>query len=116
VDWRHPRALRASTGSLLRLPVLEVDLSGLRAALAPRDPLWLGLSPRGGVSLWDSGALPAGAVVLVVGSEGEGLSEEAVGAIDRTVTIPMAAPVESINVTAAAAVVLFELARQRRHR
>ena len=114
VDWRHPRALRASTGSLLRLPVVEsMTLPALRCALSTLDPVWLGLSPRGGVSLWEPNALPLRRVVLVVGSESEGLSAEAEATIDGTVTIPMAPPVESINVTAAAAVVLFELARRR---
>jgi len=135
VDWRHPRALRASTGSLLRLPVVDgISLPSLRAGLAAslttgqstgpatrlasrlasREPLWIGLSPRNGVPLWEPEALPErGPVCVVVGSEGEGMSEEALSAVDRTVTLPMAAPVESINVTAAAAVVLFELARRR---
>ncbi|HVS65828.1 MAG TPA: RNA methyltransferase [Thermoanaerobaculia bacterium] len=123
VDWRHPRALRASTGSLLRLPVVEgISLPSLRAGLAaslatglaPSSPLWIGLSPRNGVPLWETAALPEqGPVGVVVGSEGEGMSEEALSVVDRTVTIPMAAPVESINVTAAAAVVLFELVRRR---
>lgn len=116
VDWRHPRALRASTGSLLRLPVVGCTLGALRLALGEQRhpaPPWLGLSPRGGVGLWDPESLPSGQAVLVVGSEAGGLSADARSITDRTVTIPMEPGVESINVTAAAAVVLFELARRR---
>jgi RNA methyltransferase, TrmH family len=114
VDWRHPRALRASTGSLLRLPVLSpLPLAELRDALAVARPPWVGLAPRDGEPLWDCRDLAPGPVVLVLGAESAGLSRESAALLDRTVTIPMAGPVESINATAAAAVVLFELARRR---
>ncbi|HVS14464.1 MAG TPA: RNA methyltransferase [Thermoanaerobaculia bacterium] len=114
VDWRHPRALRASTGSLLRLPVLsQVPLESLRDALSPARPSWVGLAPHGGEPLWDCRDLAGGPLVLVLGAEGRGLSGGAAALLDVTVTIPMVAPVESINATAAAAVVLFELARRR---
>ena len=49
----HPRALRASAGSLLRLPVaVETGPDALDRQLAPLRPRWAALAPRGGESLW----------------------------------------------------------------
>jgi 23S rRNA (guanosine2251-2'-O)-methyltransferase len=56
-----------------------------------------------------------GAVALLVGSEGAGLPEPIVSGADQRVTIPMAAPVESLNAAVAAAVLLYEAVRQRTH-
>jgi 23S rRNA (guanosine2251-2'-O)-methyltransferase len=52
--------------------------------------------------------------VLVVGSEGKGLSRLVQESCDLTVAIPMAGPVESLNASVAASVVLAEVARRRR--
>jgi len=53
-------------------------------------------------------------VALVLGSELEGLSAEAVSAVDETVALPMEGMVASVNVSVAAAVILYEAQRQRR--
>ena len=69
----HPRALRASAGSLLRLPVaVDADVAAVEARLAPLHPRWVALVPRGGVELY--GALLERSLVLMLGSEGAGLS------------------------------------------
>jgi TrmH family RNA methyltransferase len=108
----HPRALRASAGSLLRMPVaLEVGPDALARHLAGLHPDWLVLVPRGGESLF-SAALD-GASILVVGAEGPGLSAALLARATRHLTIPMAAPVESLNATVAAALALFEIRRRR---
>jgi len=52
----------------------------------------------------------------VVGSEAHGLSPEVAALVDVAVTIPMSGSIESLNAAVAGAVVLFEVARQRRHR
>lgn len=107
----HPRALRASAGSLLRLPVAEgVEVTDLTERLEPLDPAWATLDPRGGRSIyrvdWRSRAM-----VLVVGAEGPGVSPDALARADLRLTIPMCPPVESLNATVSAAVVLFERLR-----
>jgi len=53
-------------------------------------------------------------IVLVVGSEGKGLSRLVRENCDAVVSIPMAGPTESLNASVAAGVVLAEIARQRR--
>jgi TrmH family RNA methyltransferase len=111
VAWRHPRSLRASTGSLLRLPVFAgLEPSELRHALAPLDGSWVALVPRGGEDLYR--AELGGNLVLAVGAEAAGLAERTLAFADRRITIPLAAGVESLNAHVAAAVVLFELRRR----
>jgi TrmH family RNA methyltransferase len=109
----HPRALRASAGSLLRLPVaVQADIDALDRRLRPLSPRRLALVPRGGTPWGD--VETGGAIVLLLGAEGPGLSRELIERADLRVTIPLAHPVESLNATVAAAIVLFEIARRRR--
>ncbi len=106
----HPRAQRAAAGSLLRLPVaVEVTSDDLSRHLG--EALWVALAPRGGLSVWD--APLSGRLVLAVGAEGPGLSPDLARRCRLVVTIPVRPPVESLNVTVAAAVALYEIARRR---
>ncbi|MCB1037832.1 MAG: RNA methyltransferase [Acidobacteria bacterium] len=114
VHPNHPRALRASAGSLLRLPVARnVEVAQLRERLAPLEPRWFALATRGGTDLYRAPAASTG--VLLLGSEGQGLSPEVQAACDIALTIPLESPVESLNVTVAAALTLFEWRRRRLH-
>ena len=113
VHPNHPRALRASAGSLLRLPVaVAAAATELGDRLAPLAPRWAALVSRGGQDLF--AASLTGCVILALGAEGGGLSAEALATADVELTIPLAPPVESLNVATAAAVALFELRRRRR--
>jgi TrmH family RNA methyltransferase len=111
----HPRALRASAGSLLRLPVaVNAAADAVATRLRPLAPRWAALVPRGGADLYASPALPAAdALVLALGAEGPGLSAPTAGRCDLRLTVPIEPPVESLNATVAAALVLFELRRRR---
>lgn len=118
VHPNHPRALRASAGSLLRLPVaIGVTAEALGAHLAPLSPLWAALAAAGGSDLY-AAELPVGSspLILALGAEGPGLSPEVerfVASRGLLLTIPLAPPVESLNVAVAAAVALFEIRRRR---
>jgi TrmH family RNA methyltransferase len=107
----HPRALRASAGSLLRLPMaVGADPDALELRLAPAAPRWAALVPRGGEPLWT--APLDGTLILAVGAEGPGLSPALLDWAALRLTIPLEAPVESLNATVAAALVLFEVKRR----
>ncbi|MCP3962096.1 MAG: RNA methyltransferase [bacterium] len=112
VHPNHPRALRASAGSLLRLPVaVAVSAEALAESLEPLGPLWAALTPHGGRDLFDTAV--QGCVVLALGTEGSGLSAQTAERAQIELTIPLLPPVESLNVAVAAAITLFELRRQR---
>src|SRR5581483_11542969 len=91
----HPRALRASAGSLLRLPVaVEVEPEALRTHLAELAATWLSLVAHGGRDLYAESL--AGTLVLALGAEGAGLSAAARAIAARELRIPLAPPVESL--------------------
>jgi TrmH family RNA methyltransferase len=113
VHPNHPRALRGSAGSLLRLPTaIRVEAAELDARLRRdgADPHWLALATRGGQSLWQ--AELDGCRVLALGAEGPGLSPEIEARCDLHLTIPLAGDVESLNAAVAASVALFEIRRR----
>ncbi len=106
----HPRALRASAGSLLRLPYASgVSPKDLHLHLEALSPTWATLAPREGTSLYQLSWRETW--VLVVGAEGPGVSREALELANLSVTIPMSGRVESLNATVSAAIVLFERSR-----
>jgi TrmH family RNA methyltransferase len=110
VHPNHPRALRASAGSLLRLPVaVDTGPEALDRRLAALGPGWVALEPCGGESLWESALTRP--LVIAVGAE-RGLDPEVARRCGRRLTIPVAAPVESLNASVATALVLFEIRRR----
>ena len=109
----HPKALRASAGSLLRVPTdIGVSARDLLEYLAVTSPRLIGLDSNGGRDLYSSPL--TGTLVLAVGSEGAGLTSDLRALADEVVSIPSAEPVESLNAAVAVSVVLHELARRRR--
>ena len=70
--------------------------------------------PRGGRSLFDVDL--TGPVAVLIGGEGAGLPPALVDAADERVTIPMQAPVESLNAAVTAALIVYEARRQRARR
>lgn len=110
-DPYQPKALRAGAGMMLRLPLVVTEqlppvLTGLRAMGRPV----LGLTPRGGTPLPRVQRAGPGPV-LVVGSEGSGISAAVGDCLDELVTIPLRPGAESLNAAAAAAIALYELVR-----
>jgi 23S rRNA (guanosine2251-2'-O)-methyltransferase len=109
-------AWRTSAGTAARVPVARAtNLTRTLREYATAGFMIAGLDTEGAVSL-DDFELAAEPLVVVVGSEGKGLSRLVKQTCDVTVSIPMAGPVESLNASVAAGVVLAEIARQRRQR
>ena len=107
-------AWRTSAGTAARLPVARAtNLTRTLREYATAGLMVAGLDAEGSVPL-DDFDLAADPLVLVVGSEGKGLSRLVRQTCDVTVSIPMAGPVESLNASVAAGVVLAEVARRRR--
>jgi len=106
----NSKALRGSMGSLLRLPVAREERAGaVRAALDERGYRHVRAATRGGVDPFEFDWSPP--VALWLSSETGDLPPEAQDL--EAVTIPMAGAPESLNVTAAAAVLLFAARRGR---
>lgn len=106
-------AWRTSAGAAARLPVARAtNLTRTLTDWANRGLRVIGLDAGGGSTLDDlDGTDP---IVVVVGSEGKGLSRLVRQNCDEVVSIPMAGNAESLNASVAAGVVLAEIARQRR--
>lgn len=112
-DPFNPKSLRGSSGSAFRVPVHPpATLAEVAAVLKPRG-IRLMAATQDGKDSHDSVDW-RGPAALVVASEGAGFSGTDVSLFDKTIRIPMAGQVESLNVASAAAVCLFEAARQRR--
>jgi 23S rRNA (guanosine2251-2'-O)-methyltransferase len=107
-------AWRTSAGAAARIPVARVT-NLVRALKACQDQgfLVVGLDAGGELDL-DDFAAGVDPVVIVVGSEGKGLSRLVSETCDMRISIPMASGSESLNASVAAAVTLAEVARQRR--
>jgi TrmH family RNA methyltransferase len=106
------KALRGSMGSALRLPIVSGVGADEAVAEARRHGCRIVATvPRAGASIFEADL--RGPVAVLVGGEGAGLPEALVDEADDRVTIPMQAPVESLNAAVTAALVLYEARRQR---
>ncbi|HEV8180683.1 MAG TPA: RNA methyltransferase [Gaiellaceae bacterium] len=101
-DPTGPKAVRASMGSLFRVPLSGFDEPpGKRVALAP----------SGGIPLPELQL--DGDVVLVLGAEREGLPADVLERCEQRVSIPQPGGGDSLNVAMAGSIALYELARRR---
>ena len=107
------RAVRNSMGTIFRLPVLESsNLATTLTQLRRSGVRCIAAHPHSEQILLGQTDL-RGDCCLVFGSEGHGISPAVLAACDDAVAIPMASGVDSLNVSAAAAVFLYEAGRQR---
>ena len=105
-------ARKSAAGSAERLPVIAVtNLSRTLERLQTLGYWITGLAGEATVSVFD--AVFRGPTVLVLGAEGEGMRRLTREHCDHLVKIPMVGKVESLNVSVATAVCLFEVVRQR---
>jgi TrmH family RNA methyltransferase len=108
VDPFNSKVVRATAGSLFRVPVVTAELAVLQAA----GLHVLATSSHRGDAYTETDL--TGRIALVVGNEAHGVPDDA--PVDGWVTIPHAGAAESLNVAMAATVLAFEVARQRRQR
>jgi 23S rRNA (guanosine2251-2'-O)-methyltransferase len=106
-------AWKSSAGAAARVPVAQtVNLVRQLKAYQQAGCMVVGLAADGDVSLPDLG-LADGPLVVVVGSEGKGLSRLVSETCDQLVSVPMAGKLESLNAGVAAGVALYAIARAR---
>jgi TrmH family RNA methyltransferase len=107
----NPKAVRASAGSVFRVPLLAVTEQECLEELHEAGVKILATTVHA--------AQPAelvnmtGPVALIIGNEGNGVTVELAAKADARVTVPCPGPVESLNAAVAASVLLYEAARQR---
>jgi RNA methyltransferase, TrmH family len=100
-DVTGPKALRASAGSVFRVPTCPFDEApGVRVALVPR-----GGEPLAELEL-------GGPTTFVLGAEREGLPDDVLARCEGRATIPQAGGAESLNVAMAGTIALYELRRR----
>jgi 23S rRNA (guanosine2251-2'-O)-methyltransferase len=104
---------RASAGAIEHLPVAQVENLADTLIRARRPGLWSYGAAADAGQAYDAADYRDG-TVFVLGAEGRGLRPRVLRSCDAAVGIPMAGRIESLNVSTAAAVLLFEAARQRR--
>ena len=109
VDPWSPKVVRSSMGSHFRLPIFEWNWQAIAALLEGFNRF--GASMDGQLSFWDADFHSPTA--LLIGSEAEGLSSDAQALVTQTLRIPMAGHNESLNAAISAAVLVFEVLRQR---
>ncbi len=108
-----PAVSRSSAGAVEHLPVAVVQNLARYLNDVKGPDLWVwGAASDGGTSLWDADL--DGGAAFVLGAEGRGLRPLVRRACDGLVSIPLAGNVESLNVSVAAAVLLYEARRRRR--
>ena len=100
-DPLSQKALRASAGAIFRVPLV---------AWAARPGRQVALDARGDVALADVDLTPP--ITIVLGAERAGIPDDLLDTCDAVASIPMVGGVESLNVAAAGAIALYELARR----
>lgn len=108
-DPWNPKTVRATMGAVFRLPVYECALETAAERLAAAElPLYAAALRDDTVDVRE---IPLGRCAVAIGSEGRGVSRQALELCEKTIKIPMSPRCESLNAAVAASVVLWEMAR-----
>jgi TrmH family RNA methyltransferase len=112
VDVYNPKTVRATAGSLFHLPVVrEAHVEEAVGEFRRRGFSVYAADAEGPASIYDTDL--TGPTAILFGNEAHGLTSEMAALADTTVRVPIAGRAESLNLAAAATLVLFESARQR---
>jgi TrmH family RNA methyltransferase len=108
-NWK---AVRASVGSVFRLPVIKVKMPEVLVQLRNEELRLVATSSHKGIPL--PAAALTGRLAIFIGGEGAGLGRDLIAEMDEVVAIPHSPKVESLNAGVAASIVLYEIGRQRK--
>ena len=110
-DPYHPTAVKASMGTLFRVPLARAgDLSSVAGWFRSRGLRLVTTSSRAPVVYWSAPLRPP--LVLLFGSEGEGLTDREWEGGDLAVRIPMSGSADSLNLAVSVGILLYEVRRQ----
>lgn len=113
VDITNPKVIRATMGSVYRMPFVYVeDVVSLKEKLQSRGIRFFAAHLQGKNTYYEESYQKGTA--FLIGNEGKGLTEQAAEAADCLIRIPMCGQLESLNAAMAAGILLYEAARQRR--
>ena len=107
----NPKVVRASAGSVFRVPLARTKLSESLGWMKDHGLRLVGTASHKGTPL--DQAKMAGPLAIFVGSEGSGLPRDLIKEMNDVVAIPQVPEVESLNVGVAASIVLYEVMRQK---
>lgn len=110
--WNQ-KVMRASAGSVFRVPVVGVTVEEVAGLKARNVVLMAAVAGDSSDAVESRDADFAGAAAILIGNEGSGLSEELLEMADVKVTIPCPGRVESLNAAVAGSLLLYEASRQR---
>ena len=114
VDIFNPKTIRATMGSVFRVPFVYVDDLEKVVLQMKQKSIRIFAAHLSGETYYDSFSYREGTAFLI-GNEGKGLSAGLTELADDLLRIPMEGKVESLNAAVAAALLLYEAHRQRRH-
>lgn len=110
VDPFNTKAIRASAGTIFGIAIYQsVDPPQIRQFADKTGYRMIAMVPRGGISPGEE--KKGGKNIVMLGQEADGLSEELTGYADRLVSIPGGGNVESLNLSVAAAIILYEITK-----
>ncbi len=102
---------KTSAGAIEYMPVARVTNLVRTMDYLKKQGIWLACGDMNGLDYFDSDL--SGAIALIIGSEGEGVSRLAKENCDFTVSIPMYGKISSLNASVAAGLLMYEVVRQR---
>jgi TrmH family RNA methyltransferase len=108
----NAKVVRASAGSIFRVPVIRGKLDAVSSQLRAREIRLVATSSHKGTPLGE--ARLTGPLAMFIGNEGSGLRRDLTTRMDEVVVIPHAPQVESLNAGVATSILLYEAARQRK--
>ena len=112
-DIFHPKTIRATMGSVFRVPFVQVESLKEALEILKRKNIRIYAGHLSGKICYDSFSFKGGTAFLI-GNEGNGLTWETARMADDLLKIPMEGQVESLNASVAAALLMYEAYRQRR--
>lgn len=115
VDVYNPKVVRATMGAIFRVPIIsDRNLSEDIETLKNHQIEILASHLKGSTNIYQSDL--TGAICVLIGNEGNGLTEEITNLADKNIKIPMIGQSESLNAGVATSIIAYEALRQRNYR